>query len=280
MKKFIKLFIACAFLVSCGDFEEVIYDGVNGQTLAFFKDKTSTLEVEINSTNTTTIKIGVSTLSSSDRTVTVSADPASTAVAAMYSFSSTVTIPANEYFGELTITGIDEGLTTDSKTLILNIEDSNGINAGSESHTITLVEICPIAPTFAVGMYTATFVSGGIAASGMAPVFGNGDTIELQVGSSSTERIFNLKLYPTVGLSNPPADFSFSLVCATTVTNGIVAGQDSGVVCSNNLIQFGPAPTPGTYTVGDDTTITLVFKEDSTESCGTAGITRYTLTKI
>ena len=279
MKNFIKLFIACAFLVSCGDFEEVIYDGVNGQTLAFFQGSSSALEVEINSTNTTTVTVGVSTLSSSDRTITVSADAASTADPAMYSFSTSVTIPANEYFGDFTITGIDEGLTTDAKTLILNIEDSAGITASAGSHTVSLVEICPIAATFAVGQYTIDFVSGGIGAAGFAPALGTGIPVDVVVGASSTERRFNVKFYPSFGFANPPVDFSFNLVCGTTVTNGIVDGQASGVGCGGS-IAFGPSSTPGSYTVGDDTTMTLIFLEDTEEICGSVATTTYTLTKI
>ncbi len=279
MKNFIKLFIACAFLVSCGDFEEVIYDGVNGQTLAFFDGSSSALEVEINQTNTLTVRVGVSTLSSTARTVSVSADAASTADAAMYSFDSTVTIPANEYFGELTVTGIDAGLTTDAKTLILNLDDSAGIVGSSGSHTISLVEICPIPATFAVGMYTLDFVSGGIGAAGFAPALGTAINVDLVVGSSSTERTFNVKCYPSFGFANPPVDFSFNLVCGATVSNGLVDGQASGVGCGGS-IAFGPAPSDGTYTVGDDTTMTLIFAEDTEEICGSVATTTYTLTKI
>jgi len=279
MKNFIKLFIACAFLVSCGDFEEVIYDGVNGQTLAFFDGTSSALEVEINDTNTVELTLGVSTLSSSDRTVNISADPASTAVAAMYSFSPTVTIPANEYFGTFTVTGIDEGLTTDAKTLILNIDDSAGIVGSSTSHTVSIVEICPIPATFAAGMYTLDFVSGGIGAAGFAPALGTGISVELMVGASSTERTFNVKCYPSFGFANPPVDFSFNLVCGTTISNGLLDGQASGVGCGGS-IAFGSAPSAGTYTVGDDTSITLLFAEDTEEICGSVATTTYTLTKI
>ncbi|WP_046756874.1 hypothetical protein [Kordia jejudonensis] len=279
MKNFIKLFIACAFLVSCGDFEEVIYDGVNGQTLSFFDASSSALEVEINQTNTVNVKIGVSTLSTSDRTVSVSADAASTADPAMYSFSSTVTIPANEYFAELAVTGIDEGLTTTAKTLILNLEDSADITGSSASHTVSIVEICPIPATFAAGAYTLDFVSGGIGAAGFAPALGTGIPVDLVVGGSSTERTFNVKCYPSFGFANPPVDFSFNLVCGTTVSNGLLDGQASGVGCGGS-IAFGPAPSNGTYTVGDDTNMTIIFAEDTEEICGSVATTTYTLTKI
>jgi hypothetical protein len=279
MKKIAILLIGALFMfTSCEETQSPIYDG--SQTLAYFNGTSSRLEVEINQTNTVEISIGVSTVSSEARTVAISVDEGNTtATSGMYSFASTVTIPANEYFATLTITGIDDGLTTAEETLSLRIDTVDGGVPSSEVHTVTLVEICPIAATFATGDYTLNFVSGGIGAAGFAPALGTGVTVTLVAGSSSTERVFNVKCYPSFGFANPPADFAFSLVCGTTVASGIVEGQASGVGCGGS-IAFGPSPTPGAYTVGDDTNMTLIFTEDTAEICGAAAITSYTLTKI
>ncbi|EDP97986.1 hypothetical protein KAOT1_12252 [Kordia algicida OT-1] len=278
MKKIAILFIGALFMfTSCEETQSPIYDG--SQTLAYFNGTSSTLEVEINDTNTVDISVGVSTTSSTDRTVMVSVDADNTsATSGMYSFSSTVTIPANEFFGTLTVTGIDDGLTTAGETLSLKIDSVDGGVGSSQVHTVSLVEICPIAPTFATGMYNLNFVSGGIGAAGFAPALGTGITVELVGGAASTERTFNVKCYPSFGFANPPVDFSFSLVCGTTVANGLLDGQVSGVGCGGS-IAFGPS-TPGTYTVGDDTNMTLIFAEDTEEICGSVAVTSYTLTKI
>ena len=279
MKKIAILFIGALFiLTSCEETQSPIYDG--SQTLAYFNGTSSTLEVEINDTNTVDISVGVSTTSSTDRTVSVSVDADNTsATSGMYSFSSTVTIPANEFFGTLTVTGIDDGLTPAGETLSLKIDSVDGGIGSSQVHTVSLVEICPIASTFATGMYNLNFVSGGIAAAGFAPALGTGITVELVGGTASTERTFNVKCYPSFGFTNPPVDFSFSLVCGTTVSNGLLDGQVSGVGCGGS-IAFGPAPTPGVYTVGDDTNISINFAEDTEEICGSVAVTSYTLTKI
>jgi len=279
MKNIIKLIIVCLFVSSCGDQEEVIYDPTTGQTLAFFGSANTTLEIEINDSNTATIQVGVSSISSSDRTLTISVDESSTATPAMYSFNSSVTIPANEYFGTINFTGIDMGLTAEGATLVLNIDPIDGGVVSSQNHTINLIEICPVDATFATGMYTLDFVSGGVGAAGFAPALGTGIAVELVNGAGATERTFNVKCYPSFGFSNVPADFSFNLVCGTTISNGIVDGQISGVGCGGS-IAFGPADTPGTYTVGDDTTMTLIFAEDTEEICGSVATTTYTLTKI
>lgn len=279
MKKIAILFIGALFMfTSCEETQSPIYDG--SQTLAYFNGTSSTLEVEINNTNTIDVSVGVSTISSVARTVNVSVDADNTtATSGMYTFPTTVTIPANEFFGSLTVTGIDDGLTTAGETLSLKIDSVDGGVGSSEIHTLIILEICPIDATFATGMYTLDFVSGGVAAAGFAPALGTGVTVELVGGASSTQRMFNVKCYPSFGFSNTPADFAFSLVCGTTVSSGIVDGQVSGVGCGGS-IAFGPAPTPGTYTVGDDTTMTLTFAEDTAEICGSVATTSYSLTKI
>ncbi|WP_046745113.1 DUF1735 domain-containing protein [Kordia zhangzhouensis] len=279
MKKIAILLIGALFMfTSCEETQSPIYDG--NQTLAYFNGTSSTLEVEINSENSIDISVGVSTISTSARTVAVSVDADNTtATSGMYSFPSTVTIPANEYFGTLTVTGIDDGLTTAGETLALKIDSVDGGVGSTRVHTVNIVEICPIASTFAVGTYRLDFVSGGIPAAGFSPAMGTGVNVDLAPGTASTERIFNVKFYPAFGFSNPPVDFSFSLVCGTTVSNGIPSGQVSGVGCGGS-IAFGPSPSPGSYTVGDDTSMTLIFAEDTGEICGSVATTTYTLTKL
>jgi len=168
MKKIAILFIGALFLfTSCEETQSPIYDG--SQTLAYFNGTTSSLEVEINNTNSIDISVGASTISSSDRTVAVSVDVDNTTAAAdIYSFPSSVTIPAGEFFGTLTVTAVDNGLTTQPETLSLQIDSIDGGVGSSVLHTVSIVEICPIATTFATGDYALNFVSGGVGAAGFA----------------------------------------------------------------------------------------------------------------
>jgi hypothetical protein len=280
MRNFIKIFVIGLLLSSCGEFEPVIFDPNTGQTLAYFGRSTTALEVLINESNSATIPIGVNTLSSTDRTVSISVSASSTASPDMYVVPTSVTIPANQYSGSITVTGIDNGLTTAPVTLILKLDSvSDGGVTSSATHTVTLVEICPVVSTFAVGDYTLNHVSGGIAAAGFAPALGDNVTVELEVGTSATQRIFNVKCYPSFGFANPPADFAFNLVCAEVIASGIVPGQASGVGCGGS-IKFGASATSGTYDVDNDSFITLIFAEDTDNICGDTGTTTVTLTKI
>lgn len=281
MKKLIIPFLLVMALVfqSCEQTESPIYDG--NQTLAYFNGSGATLEVEINSTGEITIPVNVSTLSTSDRTVNISVNAgATTATAGQYSFNSAVTIPANTYFSSFTLTGIDDGLTTDGVTLTLQIDGVNDGGVGSSrGYAVTIVEICPIDPTFAVGAYTLNTTSGGIPAAGFAPAMGNGVTVNLVAGSSSTERRYNVKFYPTFGFANPAVNVAFTLVCEETVFGGIVSPGVSGVGCGSS-IPFGRSSTNGTYNTADDSVITLFYLEDvGGASCGTEAEGSVSLTK-
>lgn len=280
MKKLIIPFLAVMMLIftSCEETEAVTYDG--SQTLAYFNGTGATLEVELGSTATIDIPIGVSTISNVDRTVNVSVvESATTATPGMYSIGTGV-IPANSYTGTITVTGVDDGLTTAGATVTLSITGLDGAGAGvARTFNLRLLEICPIPATFAVGNYTLTTQSGGIAAAGFAPAMGNNVTVNLVVGSSSTERRFNVKFYPSFGFTNPPVNVSFGLSCEETVFNGIVAPGASGVGCGGS-IQFGTPPNNGAYDTTDDSVITLVYMENTNEMCGNAPAEgRATLTK-
>lgn len=280
MKK-LSILLLSLIVFSCGDHEDVIYDPSTSTTFAFFNSQSTALEVLINESASAEITVGASTLSSTDRTLTLAIDEElTTASPDMYSFSTSVTIPANEYFGSFTVTAIDNGLTVDPVNLVLRIESvSDGGDVSSAVHSISMVETCPVASDFAVGTYTLTHVSGGVAAAGFAPALGDGVDVELVNGESSTERIFNVKCYPSFGFSNPAADFSFNLVCEAVVANGIVPGQASGVGCGGS-ITFGPGDMNGSYDVSDDSVITLIFNEDTENICGDTGVTTVTLTKV
>ena len=263
---------------ACEPTESPIYDGA--QTLAYFNGSSATLEVEINSTGSITIPVNVSTLSSSERTVNVSVNAGgTTATAGQYSFNGSVTIPADTYFGSFTLTGIDDGLTTTGVTLSLQIDGVDGGVGSSRTYTVNIVEICPIDASFATGNYTANWQSGGIAAAGFAPLIGNGETVTLSVGASSTERTFRTKVYPTFSFGNV-MQWTFGLVCEEIVTFDQLESETTGVACPGNPTLAIEGTGGGSYTTGNDSTLVLVYLEDAGgASCGTEGVTTIQLTK-
>lgn len=159
MKKLIIPFLLVMTLVfqSCEETQSPIYDG--SQTLAYFNATplSANLGVLVSEQSATyTVPINVSTLSSSDRTVSVSAAASSTATPNQYSFSGSVTIPANSYSGELVVTGIQDGLTQTGDNLVLQIDGVDDGGVGSPStFTLTIVQLCPFDIADYYGDYTA-----------------------------------------------------------------------------------------------------------------------------
>lgn len=262
--------IAVAFTFTGCDVEGTLYDGA--QTLAYFNGTSATMEVELGGTNTTDVEIGVSTLSSVDRTLTLSVASSSTATAGMYSFPTSVTIPANEYFTTFTITGVDDGLTTAGATLVISIDGLDGGNAGTQSNfTLTLIEVCPVPSTMFVGDYLLEQLSPYTD----GPTLSDGSVVTL-TEDGGLSRSFQTQNFPQYCGSFGP--FTFTLVCNETV----VPSQDNRCSCGNGTDWFG-APRDGvngTYDVTDDSVLTIRFVDDAFNNCGLGtNETEYRLTK-
>nr|AOE10552.1 hypothetical protein [uncultured bacterium] len=284
MKK-LSIFLLSLIVFSCGEHEDVIYDPLTSTTFTFFDAQNTALELlDSDTSRTAEISVGVSTLSSSDRTVTLSVnEELSTADSASYDVISEVLIPANEYFGTATITAYPDNLViAETVTIVLNIDSvSDGGITSSAVHSVGLSVICPVESTFAVGDYTLTFDGGGIGAAGNAPVWGDGTVIELTEGGSETERVFTILCYPSFGFAQPETDYSVTLLCGLAILNGEINNTLTGVACSAaGNISCQSTTLNGAYDPSDDSVITLIFAEDvGGISCGAEGITSYTFTK-
>jgi hypothetical protein len=269
MKNIFKLLALSLVLVACEKHEPPTYDNTSGQTLAFFDKSSSNLEIVIDDVGSNDIQIGVTTISSSARTVSVSVDlDNSTAAADTYTVPATMTIPANEYFGTLTITGVDNNVETTAESLVLNLESvENGI-VSTGTHTVSVFQICPIPDTFMIGDYlieqTSAFVDG--------PTLSDGAVVS--VNGSGTTRTFSTEAYPNY-CGGTFFDLNFSLVC------GEIVCQNTNTTCScgNVTDWFTGATTNETYDLNDDTVFFFTFTDDTQSDCGTPAQTTYRFTK-
>jgi len=132
-------------VVSCEE-DLVVYDVDNGQQVVAFNSPASVdLPVAIEGGSSVDLEIGVTTQSSSDRTYSVTIDPSSTADPSEYNVPNSVTIPAGDFTGALTVVGnfdaIPDGVTN---TLVLNIsEPSDGTLGQKNQVTVNLFRFCP-----------------------------------------------------------------------------------------------------------------------------------------
>ncbi|OUR94015.1 hypothetical protein A9Q84_18410 [Halobacteriovorax marinus] len=275
MKK-IKIIIA-SFLVfgflGCDQDDTIntVYDNVNGQTLISFQGTSSDLSVVIDDIGSVDITIESSTVSSSDRTVSVSVDPSSTANPENYALSSTsLVIPAGMYTGTITISGVDNSVETSSETIVLNIDSvSTDSTINSTAHTVNIFQVCPVPAGYFTGNYLLEQVSAQIDGYSLS----HGSVVEV-VETGETAREFQTEAYITY-CSGTFFAFEFNLVCnELAVPNG-----NTTCSCGNVSDWWGPATVNETYDVADDTVMFLTFTDDQQSDCGSPVQMTYRFTK-
>lgn len=195
MKKIIIPFLLVLTLVfqSCDETQSPIYDGSEPlQTLAYFAESSAQIAIEVtNPSGVYNGRVNVSSMSASDRTVVVSIVTASTtATSNQYSFSTSVTIPANSWGGDLVITGLQDGLDTFGVDLVLQIDsitDDNSVISGS-TLTVEIIQTCPFTIANYVGTFAVSegFTSGVNAPNGLSFFFSEVYQVELALDPSDT----------------------------------------------------------------------------------------------
>lgn len=270
MKKILILFVAMIAFTACDENENTTFDSQGGQTLAVFNSSSSNLEVVIEETGSVDIEIGVTTVSSAARTVTVMVDEeASSAATENYSFNSTVTIPAGEYTGTLTVDGVDVSVETAAETIVFKLASVDGGIVSSSTHEVSIFQVCPVPDGVFSGMYlieqTSALVDG--------PTLSTGTVVELKIVDALT-REFDTQNYPDYCASFQA--FQFKLVCNEL----FVPTQNSVCACaSGGTGWFSAATMAGGYDVNDDTEFFLTFTDDTESSCSAPVQTTYKFTK-
>ena len=255
--------VICLLIVSCEDTQSVIYDGE--QTLISFGSVTSTLAVTIDDTGSVDIQVVASTLSPQDRTFNVTLNTTKTNTDLQnFSLPSTVTIPANEYFGILTVTGIDFDLETATELIVIGLEGSGGTTAVTKvEHTISIKQVCPIIADFS-GAYFMTQIT-DINPDDGVPVFS--DQVVTIIVVEATTRKFSAVYLEDLGIGQPASTIPFTLLC-----NDVVVGSNigTGLACGGTPpITLGPATVPSNYDASDDSVFELTLTEYVTDGgCG------------
>jgi len=154
MKKILfALLVTTAFFSCESEDHDVDNNNFKGSEVAYFTDGVSSSYFVTPTADVTRIQVGSTSTSPSARNYTVEVDPASTAIAGVdYTLpSTTVTIPANEYFGYVEVQGIFAGTTPEGSNLILNLK-GNG-NFANASYDLGIFQQCV---SDLGGMYSVT----------------------------------------------------------------------------------------------------------------------------
>ena len=156
--------------------------------------------------------------------------------------------------------------------------DNSGTLTGSffsSPFLYTPTVVCPIGADQFVGDYVVNQVVPGIFASN---TWGDGTTVTLMIGETSTQRVFEAVYLPDFGIGNGPRAFAFDLVCGSV---NPLPGQASGLQCSAG-ITLGPpvGAAPGTYDPADDSVFNIVLRDDESDDCGGGVDAEVRLTKL
>jgi hypothetical protein len=274
MKKIIYAFLMLTLFVSCENEDHgVDVNNYNGTSVTYFTAGTAGTYYVSDISENFKIQIGSTEKNSADRTYQIQVDPESTATQGVdFSLaSSTVTIPAGSYFGEIEVVGIAAGASTDGTNLILNIvgNESNPVMVNTQ-YNLLVVLSCPIVAPF-TGDYLieelTPFVDGPTLDDGSIVTVYSIDGQEFQRGFMTA----NFVLY-----CSTPTQFLFELNCGKVLIPS--PGNQSNCSCSGNLF-FTDATTPSTYDSTDDSVFEVTFTNDAFSDCGSPAQTTYRFTK-
>lgn len=271
MKNRTSLLISCLLLLlittSC-DEDLKIFDANGGQTLVAFASRTANFPIVIDTQEELTITVNSTTVSDVARTFNFSVVQDETTLAnTNFSFSSnTVTIPAGSFTGTINLTGIDDdNLDTDSKTLVLQMDEGSGFVVGPKL-TISVFQVCPVPSDFFTGTYAIQQLSG------MAP-FGIGAGFNNQTVNITATGLFrNFDFIYGVGSFNSAYVMQLEMVCNTIRVTGSKAPNTGTLGCGDGSIGQSTDATPGTYDVfaGDDQILVRLRDFDPHSGCGAA----------
>ncbi|HYD90606.1 MAG TPA: hypothetical protein VEA37_03850 [Flavobacterium sp.] len=285
MKRVYKFTFALASLLalaSCEDPEPTIYNGdVNElETFVDFTNSVYSLPVVRDEDGSVEITLQASTVSSVDRTYTLTIDEgASTADPGIYTFPASITIPAGQHAASAVVEAVDEGVTASNQTIVFSISNlADFESTDGDSVTINIFEVCPLQDEF-LGDYVFNQTSGILTSGGNdVTIFEQGGIVTLEAGSNEYERVINSEWFP--GVWDQPMTFVINFNCGQTFVpngdlNGLYCGEDSSII-----FEFGQGAVPGTYNTNNDAVITVNVLQDLNSSCLESPVqASFTLTK-
>lgn len=195
-------------------------------------------------------------------------------------FTYTVLLPDMLSFvgrSESDITGGDqftirfELVLTDGRRF--SFADNSGTLTGSffsSPFLYTPTVICPLFADFS-GTYDLALNNPGVFSGG---VFVEGNVEVSAIGT--TLREIATTNYPQFGGFD--RTFQFDLICGDVV---VLPEQDQGLQCTAGVpLIYNPSPNTTTYDPADDSSITIIFLEDTEGTCGGPVEVTFTLTKV
>ncbi len=128
---------------------------------------------------------------------------------------------------------------------------------------------CPVEATQFAGDYLITQTTAEVD----GPTLSDGTVVTLEVGETSTQRVFQTANYPLYCATLRP--FTIDLVCGEVV----VPNQSSGCACSSGGDWFTDPVVRSSYDPADDSVFEVTFTDDAQSDCASPAQTTYSFTK-
>lgn len=282
MKKYILnifyLALSMVIVISCDP--DKVDDGFMNDLKVYTQFQRSSLTIPVleGMDNSQTVVVQVSTpISTSGITVSVDEDSDAEEGVDFTLDTSQLVLSEGQIEGYITIDPIFEAAVLEGKSFTLNLNSSDDeIEVlGNAQIEVVLEKQCPVAEDYMVGEYTISDVTAVIGPGNGGTNFAG--TVNIEVGSSSTSRVFDVAYLAAFGTD--PQTLEISLVCGNLFfnTTGTVPLACDGV----NLIGFEPDPSAEmTYSDEDDSSFIINYIEDQNGSCGGPFESSFMLTKV
>ena len=276
MKKIFKPFIfACTIAllsVSCDSDENS--HSYSGSNITYYDAPlTYSINASDNDDNTASVVVLATTLSSSDRQISLSVDPTSTAVLGVdFNMPATVTIPANSYKGTVVVTSMFTATTLAGAKVFITITDPSAAQFKNQAVVNLKHRSCvEIAPTLYTGGYLIELVDGDNGYPGGSL---QGSSVTL-VDTGVNSRTINVPFLLPTAMMDIELNFDCSYITIEPTVTPVTCGGDIE-------ISAAPAGSEGTYLPTDDSVFYFTYMETFPENCGAAhsAMMTYKLTKI
>ena len=151
------LFTTVLLFINCSEQENKTYDSVNGQTLLNFKGTSAVIPVDVSAVSSITLTVEVSSVSNTDRKLSISIDNSSTASADQYVLSDVI-VPAGQYIGTGTVTGVYAKLPAlGAVKLVLKLTgiENSEAKVDINTYTVSMERFCDLDLSSFLGTYSA-----------------------------------------------------------------------------------------------------------------------------
>ena len=269
-------------LASCDEKDPEVFDGSNtdNQALVGFSAQQYNLPIAFESNGTVDVDVESTTLSSQDRVFnidTIITGDDNEALPETYDIPSSVTIPAGEYIGTFTITGLDADMVLDTSPRFVQIELSSQSSPlySIQQAQIRLFEFCPVPADFLVGEYEIEDVSATIGPGNGSANFAS-ETVTIEIGESDTERVFTATILPGIGGEEL---ITLDLICNEFILREV----DPGIFCTEGTPYiYSEASSNTTYDINNPQNEYIInYTEDPNGSCqGSPFNSSFSLTKV